>query len=238
MKDSTKIFLGFGLLWLWNKGKQLYHQYDDLRFGLAGFKFITYNSDEKYIAVNVDFKIYNPYNLRLMFYSIDSEVLFNNKFVGKITSNINRYIYEKSETVIPMTLKLHYQYMGEEIWRHITSGGRVDDWILKIVGTTNIQNVNIPLDIYFVFQDFVSGIGVVKNKEAEKYFNKLFQNKDFVEWYREKVTGKSLEFANKVFPIAYFESMPFEDKIPKAIVDNRDDIVKMFWLYYNNLEML
>ena len=240
MKDSTKIFLLFGGLWLWNAGKRLYNQFNDLRFGIAGFKFITFSTEEKYIAVNVDFKIYNPYNLRLMFYSINSELLFNGKFVGKITSNINRYIYEKSETVIPITLKLHYQYLGEEIWQHITSGGRVDDWMLQIVGNTNIQNITIPLNLSFVLQDFVSGIGAINNDEAAEIFNKLYQNRDFVKLYEKAAKDKDYVTAFNAFPYIYKKSnLPLENgQIPKNIKRNADDIVKYFWVYYNNLEIL
>jgi len=173
MKTGTKILLGLGALWVWNGATNLYRKLNELRFGLAGIRFVTFNNEEKYIVLNIDFKIYNPYNIRLMFYSINCELLFNSQFVGKITSNINRYIYEKTETVIPISLRLNYADMGSSVWEHITSGGRIDDWQLTITGTTNIQNITLPLTLNFVFQDFVSGIGTLPNDWQNKYFAPL-----------------------------------------------------------------
>jgi len=209
MKDSTKILLGFGALWLWNSGKRLYNQLDDLRFDLAGFRFITFNSAEQYITLNIDFKIFNPYNIRLMFYAINCDLLFNGMAVGKITSNINRYIFEKSETIIPITLKLHYRDIGSEIWNHIISGGRIDDWLLQIKGSTNIQNITIPLNINFVFQDLgISGIGNIGSKS-------LTVKQALDKAWNAKQTGKEKSINDVIFFGVGNEHYIYKDMVDK-----------------------
>ncbi|MDR1544460.1 MAG: LEA type 2 family protein [Prevotellaceae bacterium] len=157
MKDSTLILGGLGLLWLFNKGKKLYNNLNNLRFGLDGLHIVNFDSTAQTILLNIDFKIFNPYNITLMFYEIDAQIFFNDKAVGNIKSAVNRYIYANSTSIIPMSITLNYSDLGTELWEHITSGGRIDDWRINIKGTVNVQNINIPLALQFIFQDFVSG---------------------------------------------------------------------------------
>ena len=147
MSNRALILLAGGAAFLYFITKSVMNL-NRLTFQVAGLK--NFNASSGAVSVQVDILILNPTSSTFPLYDtvINADVLVNNFFVGKATTNVNSLLLPGQQIIVPLLVSMTAGNFAGGVAALIAAfqggGTRVD-----ILGNVLVKGVPLPLNLRY-----------------------------------------------------------------------------------------
>ncbi|MCL2597980.1 MAG: hypothetical protein FWD66_10110 [Paludibacter sp.] len=125
---------------------------------IAGFRILSVYSDE--IKTQVLLKVENPLPKNLFCDGFLIDIYFNEVPISRISQPVNQYLYANAVTNVVLNVDVSQKSLGDELWKHIQSGGTINNWKISIRGLIRVEGIDIDFNTFIVMDDITDAFRI------------------------------------------------------------------------------